>query len=332
MSTTPDITTSASLRASSGVLLALASAASFALSGSMASSLFDTGWTPGSVVLVRIGLACLVVAPFGLISLRGHWHQVRGRAGLVIAYGVVAVGGTQFAYFSAVQQMAVGPSILIEYTSPAAVVIWLWLVHGQRPGRLTVLGALFAAVGLVLVLDLFGGSTAVTATGAAWALTAMAGAAAYFIMVGNDDTGIPPVGFAWLGLVVGGVVLAIIGALGLMPVSVHSDDVDLAGATLAWWAPVLVLGVVTAGLAFCLGVVSARMLGARLASFVALFEVVGAVFFAWLLLDEVPLAIQLLGGLLILAGVVLVKLGEPSLAEADPEILEDPATRFAPPG
>lgn len=328
--TTAETASSRGLRAYSGLILALASAASFALSGSMASSLFETGWTPGSVVLVRIGLAVLVVAPFGLVSLRGHWHRVRARAGLVFAYGIVAVGGTQFAYFSAVQQMAVGPSILIEYTSPAAVVVWLWLVHGQKPGRLTVVGALLAAGGLVLVLDLFGGSTAVTPAGVAWSLTAMAGAAAYFIMVGNDDTGIPPVGFAWLGLVVGEVVLGIIGAVGLMPVSLHTEDVELGGATVAWWVPVLVLGVVTAGLAFVLGVISARMLGARLASFVALFEVVGAVFFAWLLLGEVPLVIQLVGGVLILAGVVLVKLGEPSLAEADPEILEDPATRLSP--
>ena len=50
--------------------------------------------------------------------------------------------------------MQVGPALLIEYTAPAAVVVWLWLRHGQRPGRLTLAGAALAAVGLVLVLDL----------------------------------------------------------------------------------------------------------------------------------------------------------------------------------
>ena len=37
--------------------------------------------------------------------------------------------------------------------------------------------------------------------------------------------------------------------------------------------------------------------------------------FAWLLLDELPRPVQLLGGVLILAGVVVVKLGERDRAD-----------------
>ena len=37
--------------------------------------------------------------------------------------------------------MQVGPALLIEYTAPAAVVVWLWLRHGQRPGPVTLAGA-----------------------------------------------------------------------------------------------------------------------------------------------------------------------------------------------
>ena len=55
---------------------------------------------------------------------------------------------------------------------------------------------------------------------------------------------------------------------------------------------------------------ASRRLGSRLASFVALLEVIFGVTFAWLLLDQVPTALQLGGGLLIIAGVVVVKLGE----------------------
>ena len=53
-----------------------------------------------------------------------------------------------------------------------------------------------------------------------------------------------------------------------------------------------------------------RRLGSRLASFVALSEVVASLVFAWLLLGELPRPVQLLGGLVILAGVVMVKLDE----------------------
>lgn len=42
----------------------------------------------------------------------------------------------------------------------------------------------------------------------------------------------------------------------------------------------------------------------------ALLEVVAAVLFAWLLLEQLPGALRLAGGVLIISGVIVVKLGE----------------------
>jgi drug/metabolite transporter (DMT)-like permease len=99
-----------------------------------------------------------------------------------------------------------------------------------------------------------------------------------------------------------------------------TESVTYAGTTVAWWVPLLVLGVVTAAVPYTSGVAAVRRLGSRLASFVALTEVLAGVLFAWLLLDELPRAVQLVGGLLIVAGVVFVKLGErdTALASAGP--------------
>ena len=91
-------------------------------------------------------------------------------------------------------------------------------------------------------------------------------------------------------------------------------SVAYAGHTVEWWAPLLVLGVVTAAVPYTSGIAGIRRLGSRLASFVALLEVVASVLFAWLLLDQLPLPVQLLGGVLILGGVVCVKLGERATA------------------
>ena len=79
---------------------------------------------------------------------------------------------------------------------------------------------------------------------------------------------------------------------------------------MAWWLPVLGLGVVTAALAYVTGIAAMRRLGARLASFVGLTEVLAALAFAWILLGQAPRSIQLLGGALVLVGVVIVKSGE----------------------
>jgi drug/metabolite transporter (DMT)-like permease len=75
---------------------------------------------------------------------------------------------------------------------------------------------------------------------------------------------------------------------------------------------VLALGVLSAAVSYTTGIAASRRLGSRLASFVALMEVLFALAAAWVVLDEVPRPVQFVGGTAILAGVVLVKLGERS--------------------
>ena len=304
-------------RTASGLGFALVSAITFGLAGALARGLLDTGWSPGAVVLVRIGVAALVVVPFGLVALRGRWDALRRSAGLVVGYGLLAVAVTQFCYFSAVQHMQVGPALLIEYTAPAAVVVWLWLRQGQRPGAVTLIGAGIAAVGLMLVLDVVSGAS-VSLPGVLWALGAMVGAAAFFLISGNESIELPPMALASGGLVVGTVALAVLGLTGLMPMTANTDAASYAGAEVAWWVPLIGLGLVTAAVAYVTGIAGIRRLGSRVASFVALIEVVAAVVWAWLLLDELPGTIQLVGGLLVLVGVVGVKLGEKATAQPEP--------------
>ena len=299
-----------------GLLLALVSAASFALSGALARGLIDVGWSPGAVVLARIAIAALVVSPLASRALRGRWGLLRRNRRVVLLYGAVPVAGTQFAYFSAVAAMDVGPALLIEYTAPAAIVVWLWLRHGERPRPLTLVGAGVAAVGLVLVLDLLSGAD-LALNGVLWALAAMLGAATYFVMSADTRSGVPPLVLAGGGLAVGSVGLGALGLVGVLPMRATTAAPTYAGEAVPWWLPFIGLGVVTAAVAYTTGIAASRRLGSRLASFVALLEVVGAVIFAWLLLDQLPGVLQLVGGAFIVAGVIVVKLGErPPRAEA----------------
>ena len=294
-----------------GLLFALVSAGSFALSGPLARGLIDAGWSPSAVVLARIAIAALVIAPLAVRGMRSRWRVGRHDIRRVLIYGAVPVAGTQFAFFSAVAAMDVGPALLIEYTAPAAIVGWLWLRHGQRPSALTFAGAALAGAGLVLVLDLLSGAD-LALDGVLWALAAMVGAATYFVMSADTRSGLPPLALAGGGLAVGAVGLGALGAVGLLPMRATTAAPTYAGETVAWWLPFVGRGVVTAAIAYTTGIAASRRLGSRLASFVALLEVVAAVTFAWLLLDQAPGAVQLLGGALIIAGVVVVKLGEPA--------------------
>lgn len=297
----------------SGLPLAVLSAASFGLSGSLAASLMLVGWTAGAAVTVRVVIAAVVLVVPGLRAIGGDWSILRRRAPTIVAYGVLAVAATQLCFFYAVERLPVGVALLVEYTAPIAVVVWTWLVHHHRPSGLTVLGAAIALCGLPLLLDAraaVSSGNGVDVVGVGWALAAMVGAAAYFVMSADHSTGLPPITLAAAGLVVGAVVLGTAGLAGVLPLSMSTDRVPYRGVAVPWWLPVLVLGLVTAALAYVSGIAATRRLGPRLASFVALSEVLAAITFAWLLLGQVPLPVQLLGAGVVLCGVVVVRLGE----------------------
>lgn len=293
-----------------GLLVALLSAAAFATSGPFAKSLLEAGWTPGSVVFLRIaGGALLLVVP-AVRALEGRWALLRREWPQVVAYGAVAVAVPQLAFFYAVQHLSVGVALLLEYLGLVLVVAWQCLVARRLPRVQTTLGIVFAVIGLVLVLDVFGGAR-VSGVGVLWGLLAAFGLASYFLLSGrsHEDT-LPPMALAGGGLVVGGLAFAALGATGLLPMTFATADVTLAGVELPWWLAVIELAVLAAATAYVAGIAATRVLGAKLASFVGLSEVMFAVLFAWALLGEMPRPVQLLGGLFILAGVVVVRAEE----------------------
>lgn len=306
-----------SVTARSGLWWALISAASFGGSGSLGRGLIELGWSPAAAVLFRVLIAALALTVPTVLALRGRWQLLRADAGLVVAYGLIAVAGTQFAYFNAVRTMPVAMALLVEYAAPIAVVLFLWLRHGQRPSVLTSAGAVVAIGGLVLVLDLVSGAS-VDGAGMFWALLAMAGAAVYFVLSAHD-THLPPIALAGGGLWVGAIAMALGCVTGLMPYSTATGDVSFTIGDVPWWVALVTLGLVTAALAYVAGIFASRALGSRLASFVALIEVLFSLLFGMVLLGQQPAAVQLLGGLLILGGVVLVKLGEP-VPELEPDV------------
>ena len=307
-----------------GLTLAVLSAATFGTSGAFASSLIGAGWSPAAAVITRIAVAALVLTVPAVLQLRGRWSLLRRGAGRAAAYGLVAVAGCQLFYFNAIERMPVGVALLLEYLAAVIVVGWLWLRHGQRPRRLTVVGAVAAVAGLVMVLDL-GGSAQIDPIGVMWGLLAAVGLAIYFLLgAGVDEEPLPPVVMAWAGMCVGAAALAALGWAGVLPVTATTGKVDFIGHRISWVVPVLGLSLMAAALAYVAGIGAARRLGAKLASFVGMSEVLFAILFAWLLLGQLPSAVQFLGGAFILAGVTLVRADEIGTARAGAESAESP--------
>lgn len=296
-------------RLGSGLWLGLASATAFGASGTFAKGLLAAGWTPGAAVTARLVGAALVLLLPALVLLRGRWHLLHRNAGLIASYGLVAMAACQLFYFNAVKSLSVGVALLLEYLGIVLVVVWLWVRHSQRPRRWTLIGIVLSVAGLLLVLDVTGGMH-VDLRGALWGLGAAVGLATYFVLSAKDATGLPPLVLAAAGMVVAAAALVLSGVVGAVPMRWTTDDVVFAGSLVSWWVPLVGLCLVSTAFAYASGVTATRRLGSKLASFLGLTEVLASIVIAWLLLGELPLPVQLLGGVLIVAGVVAVRYDE----------------------
>jgi drug/metabolite transporter (DMT)-like permease len=313
-----------------GLGLALFSALAFSTSGALAKSLIDAGWSPAAAVTARISIAALVLAVPGLMSIRGRWHILRREGAMVAAYGVIAVAGAQLFYFNAIRTLPVGVALMLEYLGIVLVVAWMWIRHGQRPRRLTLGGSAAALTGLALVLGVIG-HVRLDLVGVLWGLGAGVGLATYFVVGSHSSEDLPPMALASGGMAIGAAVLLALGGVGALPMHATFGTVSVAGHRVSWVLPIVGLSLVAAVIAYVAGIVAARVLGAKLASFAGLAEVIFAVLIAWLLLGQLPTAVQLIGGALIVAGIALVRIDEmrspsvPSARPAPAEVEPEPA-------
>lgn len=293
----------------SGLGIALFSSAVFGLSGSFAKALLETGWSPGAAVTARLTGAALILAVPAVPALRGRWHQLRDNWLTILLFGLIGVAACQLFYFNAVARLSVGVALLLEYLAPVIIVLWLWAASRKRPRVMTFAGTLLSLAGLVLVLDLTG-AVKIDLVGVFWGMAAAVCLAIYFFITAKENDSLPPIVLASGGLLVGAAIMWLAAATGLLPMAFSTADTKLGPWITPWWVPLAGLVILATVLAYVSGIMAARALGSMVASFVSLTEVLFAVVWAWLLLGELPGAIQLLGGVLIVGGVILVRLDE----------------------
>ncbi|MGN7968328.1 EamA family transporter [Microbacterium sp. 22296] len=305
-----------------GLLIAVSSALAFSSSGPFVKPLLDGGWSLGAVLLVRMGVAALLLSPALVIAVRRQRGFLRRHGLLIAAFGLTAVAGCQLFYFAAMQRMPVAVALLIQYIAPVLLVIAVWVRTRRSPSTSVIVGSIVAMAGLVLVVDISGARFDLLGT--LFALCAAVCAAAYFVIAGRAGDDLPPLALAAGGLLTGTLVMGVLVGTGVLPFAAPSITVEFAGLEVPGILPLLWVGAVATTLGYALGVIAVPLIGSRLASFVGLSEVLFALGFAWLLLGEAPAPIQFVGGALILAGVVLVKMNAGSPAEQKAETASIP--------
>lgn len=289
----------------SGLLLAVLSALAFSSSGPFVKPLLEAGWSLGAALLVRMGVAGLVLAPALVRAIRRQPRFLRRHGKIVLAFGLIPVLGCQLFFFSAMQRMPVAVALLIQYLAPVMLVAFVWLRTRRAPSALVLWGSAVAIVGLVLVVDISGASFDLLGT--LLALAAAVCVCVYFVISERAGDDLPPLALASGGLLSGAAIMALLCLTGIMPFDAPAVSVELAGVDVPWFVPLLWVAAVATTVGYAFGVMAVPRIGSRVASFVGLSEVLFALAFAWIFLAEVPAPIQFAGGALILVGVILVR-------------------------
>jgi drug/metabolite transporter (DMT)-like permease len=213
----------------------------------------------------------------------------------------------------------VSTAILIEYLAPLLLVAFVWATTRTMPRAVVLIGSVAAIAGLFLVVGLGAASSGpLDPLGLIFAALSAVGCAVYYVIAARPSDGFPPVAYAATGLLLGGVVLAVIGLVGLVPFTASFGSVNMFGGESVWWAPLLFVAVVSTAIPYWASITASEMLGSRLMSFVGLLEVIFASMFAWVLLGETHTIVQLVGGALILTGIAFVRSERQADASLEP--------------
>lgn len=303
-----------------GAGLIVLAAVCFATLGPLSRFADDAGVDSLTLVTWRAALGATVMAVFiGVRLAAGIARPVRlrdvpprDRRFMVGAAAANAI--LNFSVFVAFTRISIALALLVFYLYPALVAVISVAWFGERIDRLRWTALAVSLTGLVLVLaGTSGGIGRVDALGIGLAFVGGIAQAFYVLAARHGFSQVPGPQAAALtmsgALVVYLVVAAVAGSVGALAAPVASVP--------ALW-PVLMAGIIGAGVPTVAYITGIRMLGPSRAAILAMLEpVVGVLLAAWLLAEQ-PTVVQLVGGALILVAAVLLQL-RPRAVAADHE-------------
>ena len=299
-----------------GTLLVVLASFCFGTSGVLAKPAMDAGLSPQQVASVRIALAALVllvvVGLFRPALLRVRRSDLR----LLVGYGLVGVAGVQLLYFAAVSRIPIGIAMLLEFTAPVLVALWVRFVRRTiLPARMWV-GTVLALAGLAMIAQVWQGLR-LDVVGLLAGIGAALCAAAYFLLGEHGMTTLTPIGMVTWGMVAGAVAIAVIAPPWSLPADKLGAAADLGPWRLPVWTLLVACAVLSTAIAYLLSISALRHLPANVVSVLALCEPVVATTGAWLLLGQTLTVVQLAGAAVLLSGATLVQLAATRVPPAE---------------
>ena len=278
-------------------------ATTFALGSTVIRYAYDAGAGTLTIVMVRTTVAALGL---GLVlALRRVPLRFDRREGWASALIGLFMAGYSGAFYMGLEYMPVGLTVVTFYTYPLVTGLFAWLTGQERFGVAGAIALPLAFFGLLLALDVSGGSFSLE--GAGWAMLGSIGFSCVLILSAwllprRSDT--RPRTLVMLATASAAAIIA----------SLASGEIWFPATTLGWSA--LLGSAVCYALAMTSILYAASVLGATRVAVVMNVEPIASLVLTFFILGERLGPVQLLGAGLVIAAIFLFRLRRASPAPA----------------
>jgi len=280
----------------------------FAFNGIIAKIVLVDGLSAWRLTQIRTGGAFLLLFAFHFALRRHELKTTKSELPWLIAFGIVGVALVQAFYFVAIERMYVGVALLIEFTAPIWILLFLRFVLKKRVPAALWYAIILSFSGLLMITQIWNGLS-LDRLGLVAAILDALSLAAYFLI--GDKLGKTKSTGSIMTWGFGVTSLFLLFALPLWnyPTEVFSKDMNLLGRfenqTLPGWmliAWIIVMGTILPYICVLNGL---KLLSASTASVFGMIEPVLAGMFAWWWLSESLSGIQLFGCIIVIIGIFI---------------------------
>lgn len=292
-----------------GYLYALGAALLFGANGSVTKIIVDAGLSPAQITLVRVGGTAIAAAIVLLVANRAAFRITARQFATLSVLGIVGVALLQYTYAVALSVIPVGIALLLEYLAVILVALVAFFFFKERVRARLWIAIGCVILGLAVVAQIWASN--LDTFGVVMALAAAVCLASYFLIGERVVGAISPMTVAfWTMLVATAFWLVFSGwwtidpALILHPVSLGGQ---MASITVPLVFPLLWNVLLGSFTPFFLSLLALRHLTATAVGVVASAEVIVAFLVAWLWLGQSLNLIQIVGAVIVLAGIVIAQ-------------------------
>lgn len=288
--------------------LMITAAMGFALGGVAAKVLREADMDAFRLTQIRSTGAALILIAFAVMKGKRQLYARKDELKDLLVFGTVGVAAVTSFYFFAIKYLYVSVALIIEFTASIWIVLYLRFVKKKQISPLMWWGILCAFSGLVLVSQIWTG-TSLHPIGVAVAFADAFALSIYFLYADRLSQTRTSLSLMTWGIGVAAVFWALVLPWWNFPfeylTNTYSLEGNLSNYSAPGWALVLWIIIIGTVIPYLLTVTGIRELSASTGSVIGMIEPIFAGVIAWWLLSEAFNAIQLLGCAVVLLGIYL---------------------------